>query len=558
MRLLKSDGKLIKPLRIARVIGLAFIVGLLFSICFDRSPAIAQETSPLPRASVVVDGTELFQLGSPGTYEAEERAEKANRQIRTAITTGQPPSITVSGSEQLPTLELNGEQLLTITEEDLVPGQSGRAQAREWAERIETAIEQAQEQRTSGYLRIAAIQAIIAALIALLLHWSIGRFWRRTLTPELRTITQVPDPDSVRIPQYTSLDLLLGFLLIAARVGIWLVAVLYISNLFPWTRQWSYRLTEILISSFVSPIVVLGENRYSIVHLLILAGLFFALEIVTKTITNLLKTRVLRLTVTNRGTREVIAILIRYSLLFIGAMVLLQIWGIDLSSLALLASALGLGIGLGLQDIAKDIGSGVVLLFERPIQVGDFVQVGEYEGTIELIGARSTLIRTLDHISIIVPNSRFLSAEVINWSHHNPVSRLHLPVGVAYGSDMNAVRSALLEAAQEHHRVLINPKPQVFFKGFGDSSLNLELLVWTAEPSKHILIKSELYFKIEEKFRKYSVEIPFPQQDLHVRSGNLPIDLSPEFQQTLQQLLKLSQNGQASHTDKTVDRKPAP
>lgn len=557
MGLLKPVGRLAKPLRVIRVIGLAFVFGILLSVCLSRSPAVAQEAAPV-RASVVVDGTELFQLGSPGTYEAEERAEQANAQIQRAIVTGESPEVTVSGSDRLPTLELNGEQLLTITEEDLVTGQNGQVQAREWAERIEIAIEQAQQQRTGGYLRIAAIQTIFASLIALLLHWSLGRFWRRTLTPELRTITQIPDPDSVRMPQYTSLDLLLGFLLVVARVGVWLVAALYISNLFPWTRQWSYRLTEILISSFVSPIVVLGENRYSIVHLLILAGLFFALEIVTKTITNVLKTRVLRVTVTNRGTREVIAILIRYSLLFIGAMVLLQIWGIDLSSLALLASALGLGIGLGLQDIAKDVGSGVVLLFERPIQVGDFVQVGEYEGTIELIGARSTLIRTLDHISIIVPNSRFLSAEVINWSHHNPVSRLHLPVGVAYGSDMNAVRSSLLEAAQEHHRVLINPKPQVFFKGFGNSSLDLELLVWTAEPSKHILIKSELYFKIEEKFRKYNVEVPFPQQDLHVRSGNLPIDLSPEFQRTLQQLLKLSQNGQGARRDEGFDRTPAP
>lgn len=554
MRLFKPARRLVKPLR---VLGLAFLFGILLSLCLSRSPAVAQEVAPV-RASVVVDGNELFQLGSPGTYEAEERAEKANEQIQRAIATGEAPEVTVSGSERLPTLELNGEQLLTITEEDLVVGQNGQAQAEAWAEQIENAIERAQEERTGKYLGIAAIQAIAAALIALVLHWALGRFWRRTLTPELRTITQIPDPDSARMPQYTSLDLLLGFLLIVARVGVWLIAALYISNQFPWTRQWSYRLAEILISSFVSPIVILGENRYSIVHLLILAGLFFALEIVTKTITNLLKTRVLRVTVTNRGTREVIAILIRYSLLFIGAMVLLQIWGIDLSSLALLASALGLGIGLGLQDIAKDVGSGVVLLFERPIQVGDFVQVGEYEGTIELIGARSTLIRTLDHISIIVPNSRFLSAEVINWSHHNPVSRLHLPVGVAYGSDMNAVRSALLESAQEHHRVLINPKPQVFFKGFGSSSLDLELLVWTAEPSKHILIKSELYFKIEEKFRKYGVEVPFPQQDLHVRSGNLPIDLSPEFQQTLQQLLKLSQNGQGSRRDEEFDRKPSP
>jgi small-conductance mechanosensitive channel len=120
---------------------------------------------------------------------------------------------------------------------------------------------------------------------------------------------------------------------------------------------------------------------------------------------------------------------------------------------------------------------------------------------------------------------------------------------------MNAVRSALLEAAQEHHRVLINPKPQVFFKGFGNSSLDLDLLVWTAEPSKHIQIKSELYFKIEEKFRKYDVEVPFPQQDLRVRSGSLPIDLSPELQQTLQQLLQLSQQGREASRRQRAERR---
>lgn len=547
MRMSKSIVKLAKPLG---AIGIAFMLSLLLSLTLWRSPATAQDGSPTDdlldkaSASVVVDGRELFRLGSPGNFEAGERARDANRRIQTVIESGEPPDVEVSGREELPTIELNGEQLLTITPEDLAGGRNGESQARSWARQIENAIEQAQEQRTSTYLRIAAIQAIVAFLLALFLHWFLGRFWRRTLKPELQAVTYIPDPDSsTSVPQYTSLDLLLGFLLFGARIGVWLLAVLYVSNLFPWTRQWSYRLTEISIDSFVTPIVSLGDNRYSILHLLTLAALFFALDVVIRTITNLVNTRVLRVTVANRGMREVIAILLRYSLLFIGTMVLLQIWGIDLSSLALLASALGIGIGLGLQDIAKDIGSGLVLLFERPIQVGDFVQVGNYEGTIELIGARSTLIRTLDHVSIIVPNSRFLSAEVINWSHHNPVSRLHLPVGVAYGSDMNAVRSALLEAAQEHHRVLVNPKPQVFFKGFGDSSLDLDLLIWTAEPSKQVQIKSDLYFKVEEKFRKYKIEVPFTQQDLHVRSGSLPIDLSPEFQQTLQQLLQLSQNG---------------
>jgi potassium-dependent mechanosensitive channel len=219
----------------------------------------------------------------------------------------------------------------------------------------------------------------------------------------------------------------------------------------------------------------------------------------------------------------------------------LQIWGLDISSLAILVSALGVGIGFGLQDIAKNFGSGLVLVFERPIQVGDFIEVGEFQGTVERIGARSTLIRTLDQISIIVPNSRFLEQEVINWSHDNPVSRIHLPVGVAYGSDIEAVRSALLESARNHPKILSTPQPQVFFKGFGDSSLDLELLVWTAEPSKQVLIKSDLYFRMEALLRQKQVEIPFPQRDLHLQVDQLPLQLSPQMEQMMQRWLERSQ-----------------
>lgn len=539
------SSKQILTRRVAKRPYRQWVIILIALLSFSLSlfwwvPVHAQETT---RSSVVIDGVELFQLSTTGSFTAEERASSTNRQIQDVVESGEEPQVEVAGDDRLPTLVLNGSQLLTVTPEDVVPGRTATQQARIWAEHLEEQIENSQRQRTRSYLQIALVQAIVVLLVAVLIHVALGRFWQRTLGPELRAVTHIPDPDSAQIEPNRSLDLFLGLLLLLARVGVWLVAALYVTNLFPWTRRWSYRLIGILTDSFVAPLFKLGDNQYSVINLLTLAALLFALEIITKTVTNLVKTRVLRVTITNRGTREVIAVILRYSLLFIGVMVLLQIWGIDLSSLALLASALGIGIGLGLQDIAKDISSGLVLLFERPIQVGDFVQVGDYEGTIEQIGARSTLIRTLDHISIIVPNSRFLSGEVINWSHRNPVSRLHVPVGIAYGSDMNAARSALLEAAQEHARVLTNPKPVVFFNGFGDSSLDLDLLVWTAEPSKHVLIKSELYFDIEAKFRKYGFEIPFPQRDLHVRSGQLPIELSPQIQQTLQQLLKTNGNG---------------
>jgi potassium efflux system protein len=526
---------------ILKTIGVAFVLMWVFLL----TPAIAQNNLKAP---VVVDGSELFQVGSSGGFQAKERADTANFQLREAIESGRPPQVEVAGNSNLPTILLNGSHFLTVTEQDTLPGRGQLDQAQLWAEQLKYEVQEAQQQRTTGYLQQAGLLSLGVLVVALLLHWGLGRFWRRTLRPELRAVTYIPDPDSITSEQPASLDLLLSLLLAIMRAGLWVGAALYITNLFPRTRQWSYQITGILVSSFVSPIFTLGQRKYSVTDLLILAGLLFVLEIFTKTVTNLLKTRLLRVTVANRGAREAIAIIIRYALLFVGALVLLQAWGIDISSLAILASALGIGIGLGLQDIAKDFGSGLVLVFERPIQVGDFVQVGDFQGTIERIGTRSTLIRTLDHISIIVPNSRFLSGEVINWSHDNPVSRLHLPVGVAYGSDMEAVRAALLQAAQEQPKVLLTPQPQVLFKGFGDNALEVELLVWTSEPSKQFLLKSELYFRIEAQLRQHEVEIPFPQRDVNVRTGNLPIELSPQLEQTLQQLLKQSQNGQRSQT----------
>lgn len=512
----------------------ALLLAVLLAI-----PASAQEPSKIP---VVIDGAEVFRVGSTEEFAATERAQAINQQLHQAVTSPELPLVEVAGDADLPTLVLNGNHLLTVTASDTPPGRTRLDQARIWANELRDQIRQAQQQRQPDYLWRALVFAAAALILATGLHWGLGRFWQHTLRPELHAVTQRPGAATAE-DRPASLNLLLSLLLFIARTAVWLGAGFYLMNLFPWTRQWGYQLMEILSSSFMDPIFTLGNSRYSVISLLILLVLFFALEIATKTVTNVLKVRVLRMTVANRGAREAIAILIRYGLLFLGSLVLLQVWGIDISSLAILASALGLGIGLGLQDIAKDFGSGLVLLFERPIQVGDFVQVGDFLGTIERIGTRSTLIRTLDHISIIVPNSRFLSGEVINWSHDNPVSRLRLPVGVAYGSNMEQVRQALLAAAKASANVLSQPPPQVFFRGFGDSALELELLVWTAEPSKQLLIKSELYFNIEAQLRQHEVEIPFPQRDLNLRTGTLPIELPPDLTHSLQQWLRQTQNG---------------
>ena len=168
--------------------------------------------------------------------------------------------------------------------------------------------------------------------------------------------------------------------------------------------------------------------------------------------------------------------------------------------------------------------------------MGDFVDFGQVKGTVSRIGSRSTEIRTLDQVSIIVPNSHFLDREVTNWSHGNPVSRIRLPVGVAYSADPPQVKAALLEACQKNQEILSAPAPQVFFLGFGDNALNFELLVWIAQPSRQLVIKSDLYFAIEACLRHHDIQIPFPQRDLHIRSGHLPVDLSPEAEQLLRRL----------------------
>ncbi|MDX2255937.1 MAG: mechanosensitive ion channel [Pseudanabaenaceae cyanobacterium bins.39] len=375
------------------------------------------------------------------------------------------------------------------------------------------------------------IWAVAVLILAIAVLWLLGKL-RIYLSRFLKRGLAQSDRESVA----KGLDLLLTILLLSSRVFVLATAILYVADLFPISREISNQARSILSASFISPILTIGRSSYSVANLLILGSLLFGLILLVKAITNLLRERVLTLAGLSRGAEEAIAIITQYSLLFIGILVLLQIWGLDLSSLTILASALGIGLGIGLQDIAKNFGSGLILIFERPIQVGDFIEVGKLNGTVERIGARSTEIRTLDRVSIIVPNSRFLDSEVINWSHRNPISRLHVPVGVAYGSNLSEVRDSLLEAAQNCSQILTSPSCQVLFKGFGDSSLDFELLVWIDDPSKQFLVKSDLYFLIYEILSKQNIEIPFPQRDLHLRSGKL--ELSPNLETAIMSAIR--------------------
>ena len=212
--------------------------------------------------------------------------------------------------------------------------------------------------------------------------------------------------------------------------------------------------------------------------------------------------------------------IIGYTLIAVGFYVAFQLVGVDLSSLAIIAASLGVGIGFGLQNIINNLVSGIIILAERPISIGDRIEVAGVAGRVTKIQLRSTTVVTNDNITMIVPNADFISNTVTNWSHGDPKVRIRVPVGVAYGSDLKLLQRLLLEAAAEHPKALRDPSPVVLFTEFGDSSLNFELGVWTQEmTATPIHFTSEMNFIIDQKLRENDIEIPFPQRDLHVRSG---------------------------------------
>jgi small-conductance mechanosensitive channel len=222
------------------------------------------------------------------------------------------------------------------------------------------------------------------------------------------------------------------------------------------------------------------------------------------------------------GMQHTFSRITHYVIMLVGTLVAFQFMGIDLSGLTMIFGLLSVGIGFGLQNVASNFVSGLILLFERPIRVGDRVTVGDTEGDVMAINMRATHIRSLDNITIIVPNSEFIASEVINWSHGDPKIRLNIEVGVSYGSDLELVIKALQEAAAEHPEVLKSPEPLVLLREFGDSSWNMSLRAWIGRPEGHHVTRSEINGAIVRKFREYGIEIPFPQRDLHVRSP-LPV-----------------------------------
>jgi len=264
----------------------------------------------------------------------------------------------------------------------------------------------------------------------------------------------------------------------------------------------------------------LGTSPFTPKTLLLLIFSLFLLFYMSSKIKKLLVGKIFPRYDLDIGVGQSIATIVRYALIIIGIVVIFQTTGIDLSAIGLLVGALGVGIGFGLQNVTNNFISGIIILFERPIKVGDRIEIDELAGNIVDISARATTVITNDNIAVIVPNSDIVNTRVINWSHNNRNVRFNFPVGVSYKEDPELIRKLLIEIATGNPGVLKNPKPDVLFDEFGDSSLNFIFRVWTSDYSDTPgMLKSELYYEIFKKFKEHNIEIPFPQRDIHLKSG---------------------------------------
>jgi small-conductance mechanosensitive channel len=250
--------------------------------------------------------------------------------------------------------------------------------------------------------------------------------------------------------------------------------------------------------------------------LLTLVGAF----LLSRALRTLLEDELLPHLPAGRGVGNALTSTVHYTVLLLGFLLAISAAGVDLNKVSLLAGAFGVGIGFGLQNVVNNFVSGLILLYERPVQLGDMVEVGGTTGEVRRIGIRSSTIRTFQGAEVIVPNSNLISDRVVNWTFSDRRRRMDIKVGVAYGTDPERVIALLEGVAKGHPDVLEDPAPQALFVEFGDSSLNFELRAWTALFDTWMSTQSVLSVRVARVLAEAGIEIPFPQRDLHLRSAD--------------------------------------
>ena len=297
----------------------------------------------------------------------------------------------------------------------------------------------------------------------------------------------------------------------AIAAGLWLLAVLM--------ETWKiYADVGTALSEILAIGLNIGERHFSIGLMLAAGIVLYGAFLFSWSIQSLMLDGVILSRKMQQGVRISMARLVHYAIVLVGFLVTLSVLGFDFTNIAIIGGALGVGIGFGMQTIVNNFVCGLIMLFERPVKVGDSVEFGTQQGRVKQVGLRATVVATYDNAEIVVPNADLITSQVTNWTLAERRRRLKLPVGVAYGSDVALVIQTLMECAEDHVLVLSNPKPAVIFFGFGASSLDFELRVWIADFDSRRLVQSEINQDIDQRFRELDIEIPFPQQDLHLRS----------------------------------------
>lgn len=361
---------------------------------------------------------------------------------------------------------------------------------------------------TFGYLHLAYFISVRVILLAGLFLgiWILRRYLIKNLNRlDKNFSSKIP---GVKTPSRQAMLFWAG-LFIDAFILLSLIPILFLT-----VGVDTYSVRTGMIDAFTG--ITIGNIQFSIADILAAIATFFIIFFITRFLQRTLDTRLFEKSGADIGFRNSFRTLLGYVGLIIAIFASIGVVGLDLSNLAIIAGALSVGIGFGLQSIVNNFVSGLILLFERPVKVGDWVVTKSGEGVVKQISVRSTEIETFDRASIIVPNSELISSSVTNWTHKNKVGRIVIPIGVGYDSDAKHVRKVLIQTATEHPKVLSDPAPFVYFKEFGDSSLDLELRVFIQNVSEGSLVKNDLRFDILDIFRKEKIEIPFPQRDVNL------------------------------------------
>lgn len=306
---------------------------------------------------------------------------------------------------------------------------------------------------------------------------------------------------------------------LSAMVGVTLFAASVLALLPFWGMNWQD------LSEFLEGLIFgfqVGDTTISLIDVAAAIALFITILMLTRFFQRFLGDQILTRTRLDVGIRHSLRASVGYIGIGIAAATAISTLGIDLSNVAIILGALSVGVGLGLQNVVNNFVSGLILLIERPIKVGDKITFGQHIGFVQRINLRSTEIETFDKGDVIIPNSELLSRSVLNWTHKNRLGRIVIPIDVASGSDPKAVRNALLGCAKSHRDVADSPKPQVYFRNFGDTALQFELWAYLDDNSVIDVVSSDLRFSIDAAFRKAGIDGPVPRREVKIENGRAP------------------------------------